>query len=432
MVNFLFRLFPILAAAASLPFTGSPVWAAAGEKPNIVLIMVDDFGAECVGAYGGTSYQTPNLDALAAGGIHFTNAYTPPLCTPTRVQLMSGQYPFRNGWPVGIWTKDQAGQVVNPETLSLGAMMRGAGYKTAVAGKWQLARFEDHPDHAARCGFDAHCLWTWRYKTEEDNKPSRYWDPAVWQAGRLLRGTDGKFGPDLYCDALIEFIRAHRDEPFFVYYPMTLVHLPFVRPPGSDAEGDAAQFGAMVAYADGLIGRLVGALDELGLREKTVVLVTGDNGTPRAVTSQCNGRAIRGGKGQMTEAGARVPLIANRPRAVPAGVVLDDLVDTSDILPTLAALSGAALPSGRVIDGRSFAPRLCGEPGNPREWVYVELGKNWYLRDKKYRLDDDGVLYDMSDRYDARRLNEPLDDETRAAKGRLQAAFRKLRGRSDR
>ncbi len=429
MKHRLFRVLLVVLTALSL---GPPVRAAAAERPNVVLIMVDDFGAECVGVYGGTSYQTPHMDALAAGGIQFTNAYTPPLCTPTRVQLMSGQYPFRNGWSVGIWSKDQPGQVVDPRTLPLGAMMRGAGYKTAVAGKWQLARFEDHPDHAAQCGFDAHCLWTWRYQTTGKEKPSRYWNPAVWKAGRLLGGTEGEFGPDLYCDALIEFMRTHRDEPFFLYYPMTLVHLPFVQPPGSDAEGDAVRFAAMVEYADGLIGRLVAALDELGLREKTVVLVTGDNGTPREVTSQCNGQAIQGGKGQMTEAGARVPLIANWPGTAPHGAVFDDLVDTSDILPTLAELSGAELPADRVIDGRGFARRLHGEAGNPRQWVYVELKDDWFLRDKKYRLDGDGMLCDMSDRYGARRLTEPLVDEARAAKERLESALRELRGGLDR
>ena len=398
------------------------------ESPNVLLIMLDDFGAECVRAYGGTSYKTPHMDALAVGGMRFTNAYTPPLCTPTRVQIMSGQYPFRNGWPDGIWTKKRLEQNVDPRHLAIGGLMQGAGYATAVAGKWQLARFDDDPEHAARCGFHAHCLWTWKHELAGDGRTSRYWDPKIWENGRLREDIENEFGPDLYCDALIDFIRQRRDEPFFVYYPMALVHLPFVQPPESDAKGNPAKFAAMVQYADTLIGRLVWELETLGLREKTLVLVTGDNGTPRQVVSKCKGRTIRGGKGYMTEAGTRVPLIVNWPGKVSAGTICDDLVDTSDFLPTLVELAGAELPAGTEIDGRSFAPQLRGREGNPREWIYVQLKDKWLLRGKKYRLDSDGALFDMSMRYGAKRLKTPLSEEATIAKRRLEEAFEKLRG----
>ena len=407
--------------------------AAAPDRPNIVLIMIDDLGAECVGVYGGTSYETPVMDKLAAEGMRFTNAYTPPLCTPTRVQIMSGQYPFRNGWPVGIWTKDRPHQFVDPDRLPMGAMMQKCGYKTAIAGKWQLGRFDDHPDHARKCGFDAHCLWMWKNDIAEGGKTPRYWDPAVWKDGRQMKETKGKFGPDLYCDALIEFMRKHREEPFFAYYPMALTHLPFIVPPESDAKTSPEKFAAMVHYADRLIGRIVSELEQLGLRENTLVLVTGDNGTPGKVTSKLGDKTIPGGKHQMTEAGTRVPLIANWPGTVPAGAVRDDLVDTSDVLPTLAEIADTKPPAGHlvdghVVDGRSFAAQLRGEEGTPREWVYLQLKDKWFLRDKKYRLDSDGSFYDMSDRYAAKKLKSPLSEEAKAAKGRLEKAFAGLRG----
>ncbi len=397
------------------------------EKPNVLLIMLDDFGAECVGIYGGESYKTTNMDSLAAGGMRFTNAYTPVVCTPTRVQIMSGQYPFRNRWPSGIWKRERQEQVVDPQRLPLGAMMQRAGYKTAVAGKWQLGRFDDHPNHAALCGFDAHCLWTWRHDIAGKKNPSRYWSPTVWQNSQIREDTKDKFGPDLYCQSLIDFMRKHRGEPMFLYYPMALVHLPLVQPPGCQAKGKD-RFAAMVAYADELIGRLVSALDELGLREKTLIIITGDNGTPRQITSLLDGQKIPGGKNKMTETGARVPLIANWPGQIAPGRICDDLVDTSDILPTLAELAKAQPPQEKTIDGRSFAPQLKGQPGKPRDWVYVQRDQNWFLRSKKYRLDDNGSLYDMSNRYNAKRLSPPLSKEATAAKRHLQKAFKELRG----
>ncbi len=407
-----------LAGQAGMPLlglAGRSLGAEGARSPNVVLIMADDFGYECVGANGGTSYETPNLDRLAAGGLRFEHAYCAPLCSPTRVLLMTGRYGFRNykGWGV-----------FDPDEVTFGHLMRQAGYATCVSGKWQLCRFDraENADHPGRAGFGRHCVWTWHYKDQRPPaKPSRYWDPWIWEDGRLrAEEYKGRFGPDIHCDYVANFIRGNRDRPFFVYYSPNLVHSPFVETPDSrkatlrgpqggtpagkkrSMGGNQENFAAMVAYLDKCVGRVVETLDQLGLRENTLILFTGDNGTPRGIKSRMNGRVIPGGKGSMTDGGTHVPLIANWKGTTPAGRVSTDLVDFSDVFPTLADLSVSALPSDRIIDGRSFLPQLRGKPGRPRGWAYIHhgganvAGKLRAVRDRRWKLYGDGRLFDVS------------------------------------
>jgi len=420
------------AGAALLGPTGA-LAAGAARRPNLVLIMADDLGYECLGCDGGTSYRTPNLDRLAAGGTRFEHAYCAPLCSPTRVLLMTGRYGFRNyrGWGV-----------LDPKERTFGHVLRDAGYATCVSGKWQLCRFDDpaNADQPRRAGFDEVCVWTWQYRKA---KPSRYWDPSIWQNGKLLAGTKGKYGPDVHCDFVIDFIRRHRDGPFFAYYPMNLVHAPFVPPPDAKAApaGPKAKkagkakaqpnYAAMVAYMDKCVGRVVAELDRLGLRENTLVLFTGDNGTPKGIRSMMGERAIPGGKGKMTDAGTHVPLIANWPGKVPAGRVTDALVDFSDFLPTLAEAARAKAPQGVKIDGRSFLGELLGKSGSRREWAYIHFGnnsrgtagdKNRAILDRRWKLYADGRLFDRkADPFEKVPIG-PDEQSPEAAKARKRLA----------
>jgi len=185
-----------------------------------------------------------------------------------------------------------------------------------------------------------------------------------------------------------------------------------------------------VAYMDTLVGRLVGAIERLGLRERTLVVFMGDNGTGNAwaEASTIGGRGLSGRKGTMLEGGAHVPLVVSWPGTTPAGRVCDDLVDSTDFVPTFADLAGATLPAGRIIDGRSIAPQLRGTPGRPREWVFIELGRSWYVRDALWKLDEQGRLFDMHDAP----FTEPLvpaaadTDASRAARARLAAVLARL------
>jgi len=395
---------------AALTLGAAPARKTGNERPNIVLIMADDLGYETLGCYGGSSYRTPNLDRLAHRGVRFTHAYAQPLCTPTRVQLMTGKYNFRNWKAFGV---------LDPKERTFGHVMREAGYKTCIAGKWQLYSYNP-PDfepewrgkgmRAEDSGFDEYCLW---HAEHTEDKGSRYADPVVLQNGKYRDDLKGKYGPDVYAAYITDFMERCAREPFFVYYPMCLTHAPFVPTPrsknwktGDRLKADPGYFGDMVEYMDAVAGRIVDKVDKLGLLERTLILFFGDNGSPREIRSHLGERVVQGGKGFTTDAGTRVPLIAYWKDVTPAGRVLEDLIDSTDFFPTVAAAGGAPLPRSEIIDGRSFLPQLRGETGNPREWVFFHYDPRpgWdkrqyslkrFARGRRYKLYSDGRLFDV-------------------------------------
>ncbi len=369
-------------------------------KPNVVLIMADDLGYECLGCYGSTSYRTPFLDQLAGAGIRFEHCYSQPLCTPSRVKIMTGQYNFRNYTEFGV---------LDPNQKTFGHLLQSAGYATCVVGKWQLyGSVNQRPEvrgtgtYPDKAGFDEFCLW------QIEQRGSRYKDPAIVQNGKAREDLEDQYGPDVFCDYTLDFIERHRGRPFFVYYPMALVHSPFVPTPDSKDwaanvhKNDKKYFADMVAYMDEIVGRIVQKLDEFGLRENTLILFTGDNGTSQGIDSEMSGRIIRGGKGDTTDAGTHVPLIANWKGTAPARKVCHDLIDFSDFLPTLAEAAGVSLPEGVTIDGRSFLPQLRGHKGYPRDWTFCHYEPKWgqwkrkrFVRDKRWKLYDSGQFFNV-------------------------------------
>ncbi len=400
---------------------GGATFAAAGReprrRPNIVLIMADDLGCECLGCYGSVSYKTPVLDDLAETGMRFEHAYSQPLCTPSRVKLMTGRCNFRNYKAFGV---------LDPGETTFAHILQQAGYTTCVAGKWQLYGRHDqwvgagtYPD---RAGFDDYCLW------QIEERGSRYADPVIKRKGGPLEVLKGAYGPDVFCDYITAFMERNQDRPFFVYYPMCLVHDPCVPTPDSAAwheHRDAKHtkyFADMVAYMDKAVGRIARTADELGLRENTLFLFTGDNGTHGKIVSRLKGdRVVRGGKGHPTDAGTHVPLIANWRGVTPVGSVCDDLISFADFLPTLAELADAPLPQNVTIDGRSFLAQLRGEKGNPRDWILCHYDPQWgnwertrFARDKRWKLYDDGRLFDL--------ISDPLEKKPIAADQTSKAA----------
>lgn len=413
------------ATALTLPECTGISQSLAGEnkRPNIVLIMADDLGYECLGCYGGTSYKTPVLDELAGTGMRFEHCYSQPLCTPSRVQIMTGKYNFRNYTVFGS---------LDPEETTFGHIVRKCGYATCVAGKWQLygGGSGTSPEQA---GFDEYCLW------QVKNRGSRYADPTVLENGTLRENIEGKYGPDIFCDFISSFIEKNKDKPFFVYYPMALTHGPFEPTPDSKDWGkktkrkDTKHFADMVGYMDKIVGRIVRKLDELGLRENTLVLFTSDNGTPRGITSRMGQVDVEGGKGLTTDAGMHAPLIANWKGTIPATKVCGDLVDFSDMLPTLAEAAGAKPVPNMVIDGRSFLPQLRGQKGNPRDWIFCYYRPNmkkgkWglkvFARDKKYKLYREGQLFNVqADPLEKNPIKPGRGGSEAAAGKRLQAVL---------
>ncbi|MEM1450170.1 MAG: sulfatase-like hydrolase/transferase [Planctomycetota bacterium] len=389
-------------------------------RPNVVLILADDFGFECVGANGGTSYETPHLDRMAAEGIRFLHCHATPLCTPSRVQLMTGQYSFRNYERFGYLDADE---------VTFGTLLKDAGYATGVFGKWQLNYGVDGAGRPGEFGFDTWCLWNAR-----KDPGSRYADPRLVVDGEV-RDLEGAWGPEVVSEHALDFVRARQDEaePFFLYYPMILPHSPFVPSPWSERREGGKQelFGDMVAGLDLLVGRLLDELVELGIAERTLVLFVGDNGTHRPIRSVMDGEEIPGGKSFMTMAGTHVPMIAWWPgTAEPA--VLDDLVDLTDFLPTICDAAGVESAARPRSDGTSFLPRLRGEAGSPREWIFCHYDPRWnvpgkpgrYVFDGRFKLYHDGRLFDVTaDRAERSPLAAPAEGDPAAARARLQAVL---------
>jgi len=377
-------------------------------KMNVVLIMADDSAADNYGCYGNTFFKTPILDKLAATGAKFNHCYSEPVCTPSRVKIMTGRDGIRNYVKFGTLDRNE---------ITFGTMMKNAGYATAVAGKWQL-HGGPNGSLAPDCGFDTFCLWNY-----PGGGRSRYWEPSIIRDGKLLETTDKDYGPDIFIDFIIDFIEKNKDRPFFIYYPMVLVHAPFLPTPdskpmeGVDRKEKALFcFRDMIAYADKCVGKIVNALERLGLREKTVLIYTTDNGTGRNLTYPYKNEKRNGEKAYATDGGTHAPLIVNCPGTVPEGIVSDDLVDFSDMMPTIADITGAALPDV-TLDGRSFWPQCQGKKGNPRKWIFQYYYPKFapaakahgqgingreivWAQNQYYKLYRDGTLYATSDRHE--------------------------------
>ena len=397
-------------------------------KPNIVFILIDDFGYECVTANGGESYQTPVMDRLAATGVRFDQCHVQPLCTPTRVELMTGLSNRRNYANFGF---------MDPSQKTFGNLLKNAGYATCIAGKWQLGNGYAGPGHF---GFDEYALWFLL------KKGPRYKDPRLEINSKPFVYTHGEYGPDIVSDYALDFITRKKDQPFFLYYPMMLTHAPFDATPDSPdylesgsgkGKGKAGHFPDMTAYADKLIGKLIAKLDELKLRDNTLVLILGDNGTGRTVSSKFRGREVQGGKGTTTEWGTHVPCIGNWPGHFASGKVYQDLISATDFLPTICEAANVPVPAALKIDGRSFLPQLRGEKGNPRDWLYAWYNPSGgatataeFAHDASFKLYTDGRFFNVQkdDKEKSPLADSALDADAKAVKAKLEAALKQFAG----
>jgi arylsulfatase A len=400
-----------LSALLAGSFTARAAQAAKPYRPNIIFFLADDYGLDGVGCYGSDNFKTPNIDALAKSGLRFDNAYCTPLCGPTRCLFNTGRYGFRTG---GL-TNPTANRPQPTEEPAIARMLKQAGYATAHCGKWRQVGASP-----GDWGFDEFIT--------DPTAGGWYWKTNYTKNGKEVQTDKEIYYPDVCHEFALDFIKRHRDRPFFFYYASHLVHAPILRTPDSKADASADQLYAdNVSYLDKQLGDLVAHLDKLGLREKTVIIFAADNGTARA-SRTLKGRALSGQKASMLDCGAHVPFIASWKGTAPQGKVLQDLVDFSDLFSTLSELAGGKMPSGFTFDGRSFAPQLRGQVGNPREWIFVQLGANWYARELKWKLNNRGELFDMSDAPFVEKLIAPdtQDAGAGAARKRLQAVLDQL------
>ena len=388
------------------------------SKPNIIFILSDDLGVDILSCFGSDQYKTPHLDALATGGMKFTHAYAAPLCGPSRALIMTGRYAFRTG----AVNQDRVALITPEKEVMMPKILKGAGYVTASFGKWGQLGLTP-----GAFGFDEYLnfkgsgiFWNTQPKGKEYDLN-----------GQQVALKDKEYMPDLVQKLAVDFITRNQDKPFYLYYPMSHIHGDILPTPDSKEGASAKELYAdNIVYHDKLVGQLIAELEKLKLREKTLIVYVGDNGTAKggAELATVGGRKVNGSKGSMLEGGALVPMIVNWPGTTPAGRVCPDMIDFSDYVPTFAAVAGAKLPENVVIDGQSFLPQIKGEKGTPREWAYVQLARMWYLRDMNWKLNEKGELYDMSGAPFEEKLvpADSTDPVAMAERAKLQAALDKL------
>ncbi|MFM9031914.1 MAG: sulfatase-like hydrolase/transferase [Opitutaceae bacterium] len=391
--------------------------AAAPAKPNIIFILGDDVGIGDIACTGADRYKTPNIDALARGGTIFRHAYAEPLCGPSRATILTGRYVFRTG----ATNQDATGRFTPKAETMMPAILKQAGYITSSIGKWgQL------PLGPADFGFDDYFRFSgsgayWKSQGKKGEN--------VEINGKKVPVGEKDYIPELMHAHLVDFMTKNRARPFYVYYSLSHVHTDILPTPDS-APGSQTLYADNVAYMDKLVGKLTRELERLGLRENTLLVYFGDNGTTNGQSDAATigGRRLNGSKGSMLEGGSRVPMVVNWPGVTPAGRIANDLIDSSDFVPTFAALAGAPLPAGKVIDGRSFAPQVRGQNAPGRDWVFIQLAKKWYVADRQWKLTESGELFDLSDAPFTEKPGPAAGAPAAAvaARARLQAALDQL------
>ena len=384
------------------------------RPPNIILIMADDLGYETIGVNGGSSYSTPEIDQMAAEGMRFEHCYAQPLCTPSRVQLMTGIYNVRNYVRFGLLDTTQ---------ITFGHLFQKAGYSTGIIGKWQLGKDPTSPQKA---GFDSHCLWQLTEgRVDSTGRDTRFSAPVLDIDGELKTFGENDYGPEIVSDYGLDFIEKNHklEKPFFLYYPMILTHCPFSPTPISPEwsndstavmsyKGQVGYFEDMVFQMDKIVGKINEKLIQLGIENNSLVIFTGDNGTDKPVVSTMNDRQIAGAKGKSTDAGTRVPLIAKWPKVIRSNSTNNDLIDFSDFLPTISEAAGIKLDS-LDLDGHSFLSQLHGGKGDPREWIYSWYSREGgveqarvFARNHRFKLYSTGEFYEIPKDYEEQ---NPMD-----------------------
>lgn len=364
-------------------------------RMNFVVIMADDVSEDVFGCYGAEDVKTPNIDRMADLGVQFKTAWATPLCSPTRVMIMTGRYANTTGFYHNDLKLASAPNPVR-NNLTFGKMLRDAGYATAIAGKWHLTG--DAP-YSERGGFEQYSLWadqtdikqlpgrpTFTGAMEDEKTPARYWHPAIIQNGKLLNTKADDFGPKIHTDFLCDFIRRNTERPFFAYFPMTAPHRTrqgITTTPQYGTIGDisrvgpdktAERFRKLNEYIDFCVGRILATLEEHDLLTTTLVIFTSDNGTDKTA------------KGRGVERGARVPFVVLGGGIERRGLTME-LTDLSDVMPTLLDFAGVDLPDGYRVDGTSLRPFLEGRTDTHREWIYSTIATTQMIRDKNWLLE---------------------------------------------
>ncbi|MGI9243827.1 MAG: PVC-type heme-binding CxxCH protein [Verrucomicrobiales bacterium] len=388
-----------------------PTAAQKKHQPNIILIFTDDQGYGDLSCYGGKHVSTPRIDQMAKEGAKLTSFYVAaPVCTPSRAGLMTGCYPKRINMATGsnfgvLLAGDKKG--LNPDEITIAEVLKGAGYKTGMFGKWHLG---DQPEFLpTRQGFDeffgipfSHDIHPFHPRQDKYNFPPL----ALLEGEKVIElDPDADFLTRRITEGAVKFIEKHKDEPFFLYVPHPIPHAPLhVSPPFMEGVADETVaklkeedgnidyrtrdrlFRQAIAEIDWSVGQILDALKTNGLDDNTLVLFTSDNGPPKNTLHASPG-ILRGNKGTTWEGGMREPTVIRWPGKIAAGKPNDEMMTAMDLLPTFAKLAGAEIPSDRIIDGKDISAVLLGEAKSPHEKFFYHGGNTLRaVRSGKWKL----------------------------------------------
>ncbi|MFC1607978.1 sulfatase-like hydrolase/transferase [Candidatus Latescibacterota bacterium] len=364
--------------------------SAESRKPNVVLIFADDQGSIDLNCYGASDLHTPNLDRLAGRGTRFTQFYVAaPVCSPSRAALLTGRYPQRAGLATNTYGK----RGMPAAQVTIAEMLKGAGYRTGLFGKWHLGDvpelspnrqgFEEFYGHKVGCIDNYSHFFYWQGPNRHD-----LWrnDEEVWE--------DGEYFPDLVVRESLRFMSKNKDRPFFMYLPFNMPHYPLQGEPEyrtmyNDTEEPRKSYAAFVSTLDEKIGTVIDAIDNLGLRDDTIIIYLSDHGhstEERTFGGGGSSGPYRGYKFTLWEGGVRVPCIVSWPGHIEEGAVRDQTAISFDWMPTIAHYCGVQLPD-RPIDGQNIAPVIeSADTQSPHDVLHWEIGKHWAVREGDWKL----------------------------------------------
>ena len=392
----------------------------AAPPPNVIVIFVDDQGYEDLGCFGSPKIKTPNIDRMAKEGMRFTDFYSAnSVCSPSRAALLTGCYPTRIGIPGVLFPRHDVG--LNPEETTIADMLKAKGYATQCVGKWHIGHKPEFLP--TRQGFDAYYGIPYSNDmsldraakladdiifreglSRENLKTKKDWVPLMRNEEVIEYPVDQSTITQRYTTEAVSFIKANKDKPFFLYLAQTMPHIPLFASPAFKGKSARGPYGDTIEEIDWSVGEVLKTLKAEGLDENTIVIYTSDNG-PWDLSGGRGGSAfpLRGHKFTTFEGGQRVPCVMRWPGRIPAGATCSEIASTIDIFPTMAHLTGSALPE-KKIDGKNIFPLMSGEAGakSPYDYFYFYKGNNlesarsgkWKLRMIKgkpflYNLEED-------------------------------------------
>lgn len=382
----------ITAALCSFLLMHACGFAAEPAHPNIVLIFADDLGYGDIGPFGGTKARTPHLDKLAAEGMKFTSFYATPVCSMSRACLMTGCYNARVSIPGVLFPGSEVG--LNPDEITLAEVVKQQGYATICIGKWHLGHHE--PFLPTKQGFDSYFGIPYSNDMTIDPKDARFAKDCVFREAMteeraraeaikntvpLMRGeeiveypADQSTLTRRYTEEAVKFLRQHPGDPFFLYLPHTMVHVPVAASDAFRGKSGGGLLGDAIEELDWSVGQIMQTLKEMQLDEKTLVIFTSDNGAASGSSAPWRGK-----KASNYEGGVREPCIMRWPGRIPTGTTCNQIAGNIDLLPTFAELAGAELASDRVLDGRSISSLMFDQDAGPVRDTHLYFTANQTL-----------------------------------------------------